>query len=99
MLKFQVTIQNSITPHLQSIQQKLDALPSEAEKVFIQNTPIRSGNARRNTSLRNNNKTIVANYPYAQRLNEGYSKQSPQGMTTPTEEFIIKRYQDILAGK
>lgn len=53
-----------------------------AYKTFKDKTPIRSGNARNKTKLRGN--TIDANYPYAQRLEEGYSKQAKQGMTEPT---------------
>lgn len=44
------------------------------------------GNARRNTVLKNNE--IQANYPYAQRLEEGYSSQAPKGMTEPTLQDI-----------
>lgn len=97
MITLKVTAQNTITPVLKNIQRKLDNLPKEAEKVFVQNTPIRSGNARRNTKLSKD--TIVANYPYAQRLNEGYSKQKPEGMVKPTEEFIIRRFKEIMSGK
>lgn len=57
-----------------------------AYKEFVDNTPIRSGNARRNTKLRGN--IIDADYPYAQRLEEGYSRQSPKGMTEPTLEAV-----------
>lgn len=57
-----------------------------AYKAFVKNTPIRSGNARRKTKKSGN--TIDANYPYAQRLEEGYSKQAPQGMTEPTLEEV-----------
>ena len=79
------------------MQAKLNKLPAEAEKVFVKNTPIRSGNARRSTSLQG--KTIKANYNYAKRLDEGYSKQAPDGMVKPTEDFIQQRFQDIMAGK
>lgn len=51
-------------------------------------TPIRTGNARANTYLHNNE--IVANYPYAERLDNGYSQQAPNGMTTPTEAYAVK---------
>lgn len=44
------------------------------------------GNARRKTVLKNNE--IQANYPYAQRLEEGYSSQAPKGMTEPTLEKV-----------
>jgi hypothetical protein len=97
MIQLKVTIQDSITPHLKSIEQKLINLPKEAEKEFIKNTPIRSGNARRSTKLQG--KTIKANYAYAQRLEEGYSQQAPNGMIAPTEEFILKRFQEIMSGK
>jgi hypothetical protein len=42
---------------------------------------------------------IVADYPYAQRLEDGYSKQAPKGMSEPTEKFMQKRLKDILAGR
>ena len=57
-----------------------------AYRVFYTNTPVRSGNARRNTELRRDE--IQANYPYATRLDEGYSKQRPKGMTEPTIEWL-----------
>lgn len=44
------------------------------------------GNARRKTVVKNNE--IQANYPYAQRLEEGYSSQAPKGMTEPTLEKV-----------
>jgi hypothetical protein len=61
-------------------------MAKDAYRVFGANTPIRTGNARRNTHLFQD--TIEADYPYAQRLDEGYSKQRPNGMTKPTLEFL-----------
>lgn len=60
-----------------------------AHKAFVDNTPFRTGNARRNTLKSGND--IDANYPYAQRLEEGYSRQAPKGMTEPTIEEV-RRY-------
>lgn len=57
-----------------------------AYKAFVKNTPIRSGNARRKTKKTNN--SIDANYAYAQRLEEGYSRQAPNGMTEPTIDEV-----------
>jgi hypothetical protein len=88
---------NNITSSLKSIQRKLYLLPNEAFAEFVKDTPIRSGNARRKTKLSGNK--IVADYAYAQKLDEGYSKQSPDGMTKPTEEFIKRRMKQILLGK
>jgi len=69
-------------------------LPKEGYDYFVDSTPIRSGNARRNTILRGN--TIDANYAYAERLDEGYSRQSPKGMSGPTEKFLQKRIDDLI---
>ncbi len=44
------------------------------------------GNARRNTTV--DKGEIVADYAYASRLDNGYSRQSPGGMTRPTLAFI-----------
>ena len=69
-------------------------LPKEAYDYFVDSTPIRSGNARRSTRLRGD--TIDANYAYAERLDEGYSRQAPKGMTGPTEKFLEKRIDDLI---
>jgi hypothetical protein len=61
-------------------------LTKVAYKKFVEVTPVDKGNARRNTKKQGNE--IVANYPYATRLEEGYSKQAPQGMSEPTIEYI-----------
>jgi len=53
---------------------------------FKKVTPIKTGNARKNTDLMGN--AIDANYPYALSLNQGSSKQAPKGMTEPTIEAI-----------
>lgn len=98
MLKLDVRINDLITPMLKRQVAEIRKIPEEAYKVFVKETPIRSGNARRNTKLKGK-KDIVANYPYAQRLNEGYSKQSPEGMVTPTLEYIERRFNQIMSGK
>ena len=91
------TVTDNVTSSLKRIKAKLKLLPQEAYKEFVKETPFRSGRARRSTKLNGN--VINANYPYAKRLDEGYSQQSPDGMTTPTEAFIKKRVKQILKGK
>jgi hypothetical protein len=86
----------SFEQQMTSLVRRLDDLPEEAHKEFIKNTPVRSGNARRNTRL--DNTKIVADYPYSQRLDEGYSKQARQGMTEPTEQWIQKEVDRRLKG-
>lgn len=88
---------NSLKSTVKSIQKKLNKLPSEAYDEFRANTPYRSGNAYRNTTLRGN--TIDARYPYAQRLDDGYSQLKPDGMTKPTLAFVKKRLKQIMKGK
>jgi hypothetical protein len=65
--------------------------PSELARVafttFKDFTPKLSGNAKNKTRLKGD--TIHANYPYAKRLDEGYSKQhGGVGMTEPTLKAI-----------
>ena len=76
---------------------KLEKLEDEVLKEslpFVKSiTPIDSGNARRNT-FRDKNK-IKGNYPYAGRLDEGWSKQAPAGIIEPSVNKIldnIKKY-------
>ena len=97
---------NTITTSLKRIQKKLNNVPKEAYQEFVKNTPVKTGNAKRNTKLKG--KTIQANYAYAQVLDKGRhmtsrgmrgSEQAPEGMTKPTEEFIKKRIGQILRGK
>lgn len=94
MIEFKVN--NKFKSRVKRIKMALNDVPKQAIKVWIANTAVRSGNARRRTSLQG--KTIHARYPYAKRLDEGYSKQFPKGMSKPTEEFVIKRVKDIFKG-
>lgn len=89
-VKFRATTTLS---QLRQVRAQLANLPQEAHKHFVSVTPIDTGNARRNTSLQG--KTIHANYPYAKRLDEGWSNQAKRGMIKPTEEFIRRRVKQI----
>lgn len=97
-MKLNIQFNNTITPLLQQQKRLLQNLPEQAYKEFVKQTPIKSGNARRNTKLKNK-KQIVANYNYAQQLNEGYSKQNPDGMVQPTEEYLVKEFYKIMGAK
>lgn len=85
---------DTITPSIKRMQAALRALPAAAHAEFVQQTPVRSGNARRHTRLRG--RTIEAQYPYAQRLDDGWSKQAPDGMTTPVQRFINNEIKKIM---
>ena len=97
---------NTMTSSLKSIRNKLNNLPKEAYQEFVKVTPVKTGNAKRNTKLKG--KTIEANYNYAKVLDKGRhmtsrgmrgSDQAPDGMSKPTEVFIKKRIDQILRGK
>jgi len=77
---------------IQGLEDIIDDIPEKAYEYFVAETPVRSGNARRNTRIRNT--TIDANYAYAGRLDEGWSKQSPDGMTEPTIKYIERLISD-----
>ena len=94
MIKVDMKIDDGITPVLKGMKRELKRYPQDAEDKFVSLTPIRSGNARRNTYLRNND-TISANYPYAQRLDEGHSRQAPDGMTKPFERWVQQKVKQI----
>lgn len=96
MLKFTVT-QDKITPSLKKKFAELSNLPLQAFTVWLGNTPIRTGNARRRTNLLGN--TIRADYNYAVPLDQGRSKQAPQGMVKPTERYLVRRLRQIFGGK
>lgn len=83
---------DKMTASLDKIRQRLATLPKELHQYWVKQTPIQSGNARRKTRLEKN--TIAARYPYAKKLDEGYSKQAPDGMSKPTEQHLKKLLKD-----
>jgi hypothetical protein len=102
-IQFDVKFNASTTlDKLKTVRAQLANVPTEAYQYFKKITPIDTGNARRNTSLQS--KTIQAKYDYAEVLDKGRhmtasgmrgSKQAPQGMSKPTEQFIRNRVRQI----
>lgn len=90
-------VKNVMTPELRKMQKGLDKLPQEAYEFFKDETPIKTGNARRRTRLQG--EAIKADYPYATELDDGKSRQAPEGMVKPTEEYITKRVKQIMRKK
>jgi hypothetical protein len=88
---------NKITTNIKKKVAQLNAVPGQAYTFFKAHTPIRTGNARSRTVLKKD--TIIAAYPYAQRLDDGYSRQAPDGMTKPTEAFVKKTTDKIMKRK
>jgi hypothetical protein len=55
------------------------------------------GRAKRNWKLRGSNKsyTVSNDVPYIERLDKGYSKQAPEGMTRPALREVINRQRRV----
>jgi hypothetical protein len=86
--------QNAFTPAVKKIDAALKALPAQGVKEFQALTPIDTGNARRRTQLYG--KEIVADYPYAQRLDQNWSKQTKgQGIVAPFTKWWIAQLKRI----
>jgi hypothetical protein len=84
---------SKVVDFTRSKKKAVQQLPKRALEKFKAVTPVRTGRARRSTRL--SNQTIHADYPYAQKLDEGHSKQAPQGMTKPTEAWVRKEFKKI----
>jgi hypothetical protein len=67
--------------------------PAQAADKYRELTPRRRGNAQRRTQLRNDE--IAADYPYATRLDQGWSRQAPQGMTKPFGVWVRQQVRRI----
>jgi hypothetical protein len=79
---------------LKGVRNQLAKLPVDSYNYWVSITPVDTGNARRNTTLRGSD--IRADYPYAQRLDTGWSKQyGGKGMTEPTKKYIRDRVRQI----
>lgn len=94
MISVDIKIGDKFTPVLKGMASRLARYPQDAEQQFKSLTPIDTGNARRRTKLVNND-TIEANYPYAVPLDNGHSKQAPQGMTKPFEKWVRQQSKKI----
>lgn len=96
-LNFKIKIEDRITPSCEKKLKQLDEVPDDVYTFWKAHTPVRTGRARRSTILSKD--TIVAAYPYAERLDDGYSRQAPDGMSKPTEAYFKRRIDAILGKK
>lgn len=95
-------IDNSQFKQLAQLTRKVfDDLVQDAFDFYVDQTPVGRpstwkkpraprgyvpGNARRSTRLRG--RTIEGVYPYAERLEDGWSRQAPKGMSDPTIQHV-----------
>lgn len=93
MITVDIKIDDGLTKVLKGMQKELTKYPQDAEAKFKSLTPIDTGNARRHTKLVGNR--IEANYQYAQPLDNGHSKQAPQGMVKPFSKWMKDKSRKI----
>lgn len=77
---------SKIQARMEEVERKVGRIKDFAADEFRKTTPIRTGNARSKTNR--TNVGVEAAYPYANSLNDGFSRQAPQGMTEPTVDKI-----------
>ena len=81
---------SNISDRLNKLTQTLNSptITDVALASMKSHTPIKTGNARRNTR-KENSTTIKADYPYAQRLEDNYSPQTNgKGIIEPTLQDV-----------
>lgn len=81
---------NKFNKLMTNLENNAKGLSKGAHQVFVENTPKNTGNARQRTKLQGD--TIIADYDYSKKLDDGFSKKNPQGMTAPTEKWIEQEF-------
>lgn len=89
-----IKTRSEIAPRTISIERQLKEIPRKGYDFFRRITPKDSGNARNKTILAGD--TIRADYPYATRLDKGYSSQAPAGMSKPTISYLKQLVKKII---
>jgi len=96
------TVTFNATKATADLKKSIDQTVRSVAKTFFdevkKRTPVRSGLAKR--SWRFNKKSarsfsVDNKQPYIGRLDEGYSKQAPRGMTRPALREVIAKHKNI----
>jgi len=90
-VKMQVN-QRDLRQLQKEINHAVDESTEDTYEFYKKATPSDGGNARRNTKYKEftNKAEIRGDYPYAKRLDEGYSRQAPRGMSKPSLKYLEK---------
>lgn len=94
MAKVSLKINKSDMRKLQSrIDNAVNNATEDTYDFFKRKTPIKSGNARRNTKYKEGSRStkIIGDYNYSGVLDAGRSKQAPKGMTSPSLQELRKQ--------
>ena len=91
MIVTNVKFTDNISKLVNDLRQEAKDLPKASLEKIRSLTPIKTGNARRNTALQGNK--IIGAYNYSGKLDEGTSKQAPKGMVHPFDQ-LFKSYTE-----
>lgn len=91
-MRIKLEVKSNIAKAMDDYSKIASTVAKKTYTYFKEQTPIRTGNARRNTRLKH--QTIEANYNYASKLDEGYSQQAPEGMTGPSIDYMEKTFNE-----
>lgn len=86
MITTNVKFTDNISKVVSDLKQEAKDLPKVSLEKFRSLTPIKTGNARRNTALQGSK--IIGAYNYSGKLDEGTSKQAPKGMVQPFDQWF-----------
>jgi len=86
-------VENALQFIGREVEEQVDAVAQIYLEEAQRATPIKSGRARRawNKDVQRQGFTVENNVPYIGRLEEGYSRQAPKGITGPTLRRANKR--------
>lgn len=93
MLRVRFAKSNNFVALNQAVEGLFDKLGRDTLKLAKQNTPIRSGKARKSWTEKPTRSgfEVKNNVPYIEQLEKGRSKQAPRGITQPTTKAVSRR--------
>tara|TARA_B100001057_G_C22854223_1_gene952129 strand:+ start:2846 stop:3151 length:306 start_codon:yes stop_codon:yes gene_type:complete len=76
-----------------TIAKTINRFMADAFDIVKSETPIDTGNARRNWRKKNKGRKVENRVPYIARLNEGHSKQARDGIAEPAIEKLNNNFK------
>jgi len=88
-----INAKQAISGLRRDIDQRVGSVAKDAFQTLAKHTPKRSGRARSNWRLTGakGEFRVTNDTPYIERLNRGYSKQSPRGITRPAIREVLNK--------
>ena len=93
MLRVRFAKSNNFVALTKAVEDMFANVGQNTLKLAKQNTPIRSGRARKSWTQESTKSgfEVKNNVPYIEQLEKGRSKQAPRGITQPTTRAVSRR--------